>query len=182
MDHRVIDSCCLINLFAVGQFGEWLPVLGFSWHVPRAVRGETLYLRDWDEDGTPRKTPIDLQQEIDQGTLAACDVMAGAETALYVQLAVDLNDGEAMALAIARTRGWGLATDDRRAQRVAATLNVDVLTTPDLMHKWAGAVGVGEDKIGRALRRIEKHARFRPSEDDVLYQWWSRLTGGSGEV
>ena len=180
MGETVVDSCCLINLFAVGSLHEWLPALGLSWRAPVAVMAETLYLRSWDEDGAPQKEHIDLQEEIDRGIIVPCDVASGEEMALYVQLASDLDDGEAMALAIASARSWLLATDDRRAMRSADDLGVGVVTTPELMQRWAGATGAEAQDIGAALLRIQRRARFVPSDDHPLHSWWRQHALSAG--
>ena len=178
MGEAAIDSCCLINLCAVGRLEEWLPGLGFSWHVSGAVMKEVLYLRTWDEEGGRQKEEIDLGALMDQGVLASCDITPGAELALYVQLAAQVDDGEAMGLAIAKTRGWRLATDDKPALRLAAEMDVTSMTTPEIMHSWAGTGMARPGKVATALRRIEKHARYRPPDDHTLANWWVRARCG----
>ena len=172
MAEGIIDTCCLINLLAVGRVGDWLPLLGLRWHIPSAVMGEALYLRGSDEAGKPRKEPVDLRPLVAGGALAVCGLESSEETDLYVRLAAELDDGEAMALALAKCRNWLLATDDRKGRRLAADLAVTVLTTPDLMKRWADAASPTPDELAAALRRIREFARFVPSEDFPLHDWW----------
>jgi predicted nucleic acid-binding protein len=170
----VIDTCCLINLLAVGELRDWLPVLGLRWHVPSAVMGEALFLRATDEAGKQVKEAVDLRPLVADGVLSVCDLVSTEELALYVRLAAELDDGEAMALALAKCRKWLLATDDRKGRRLAAELAVPVLTTPELMKRWADAASPTPDELAGALRRIQEFARFVPSDDFPLHDWWLR--------
>jgi predicted nucleic acid-binding protein len=64
--------------------------------------------------------------------------MDGAEELeRFVKIATALNDGEAMALAIVCHRGWRLATDDRKAARIADSFGVQVGATSELVRQWA---------------------------------------------
>jgi predicted nucleic acid-binding protein len=84
-----------------------------------------------------------------------------------------LDDGEAMALAIARTRGWQLATDDRKAIRLAGEAAVPVLTTPGVMKRWADQLGPSTAEVSSALIAVRERARFSPSGRDPLCEWWT---------
>lgn len=174
MSDTVIDSCCLINLCAVGRLTEVLPLLGVSWHIPPLVKEEALFLRTEEENGSPGTERVDLQPAIDVGVLALCAPEPGTETELYVELAAALDDAEAMALAIAKCRSWLFATDDRMAIRHATALAVSVITTPELMKRWADATSAAPDELCVALLRIQNRARFTPSPKFPLYDWWSR--------
>ena len=177
MADGVIDTCCLINLLAVGGLREWLPVLDLRWHVPSAVMGEALFLRATDETGKTVKEAVDLRPLVADGVIGVCDLDSAEETALYVRLAAELDDGEAMALALAKSRNWILATDDRKARRLAGDLAVAVLTTPELMKRWADAASPAPGELAAAIRRIRELARFVPSDDVPLHDWWLQNAG-----
>ncbi len=168
----VIDACCLINLCAVGDLQRWLSSLGFAWHLPSAVLQETLYLRATDNEENPTAEKIDLKRLLEAGLIAECTVESGDEMQYYVEFAADLDDGEAMALAIALARGWILATDDRKARRRAAEADVQVITTPELMKRSAERNALLAGEIRTALERIQRHARFVPAADFPEYEWW----------
>src|SRR6266540_3934446 len=135
---RIVDACCIINLYAAGNMLALLPALGGEWHVPVLVTTEALYVRKPDPEDAARlvKEAIDLKPALDAGILRTCDAATDAETALFVELAVALDDGEAMCLAIAQSRGWTLATDDRKARRIAAERGVPLISTPELLKQW----------------------------------------------
>lgn len=172
MADTVIDACCLLNVCAVDDHQQWLPRLGLCWHLPSAVYAETFFLNATDDDGRPVKRPIDLQRLVDGGILTVCAADTGREKRRYVELASELDDGEAMALAIAACRDWLFATDDRKAQRLAGELNVAVITTPDVIKLWVDKVSPSDSQISAALQSIRDRARFLPGRSVPLYDWW----------
>ena len=74
---------------------------------------------------------------------------------------------------VAKSRGWTLATDDRKGRREAATLGVPVVTTPELVKTWAEATSASDGEIARVLKNIQTFARFAPHKTMPLHQWWS---------
>ena len=83
------------------------------------VRSEALSIRKPDPEDASLlvSSPIDVATMISDGLLKECGLEAGAETDIYVEFAAQVDDGEASCLAIAKTRGWLVATDDRKARR-----------------------------------------------------------------
>ena len=109
MNEAIVDACCFINLYATGDLRGFLTASQWSWYIPRAALAESLYIRVVNDAGEDDREAIDPQGCFDDGLLTLIDVQ-DAEAELYVRLARDLDDGEAMALAVARHRGWLLAT------------------------------------------------------------------------
>ena len=177
MDDVVIDACCLINLYAAGDLRTRLLVYGRKWCIPSVVLRESLYIHQVQADGTTVKIAIEIQSLIDDGSVHSCDATDGAELDLFVDFAAKIDDGEAMALAIAKSRGWTVATDDRKAIRLAEEHSVSVLTTPDLMKSWADSTDAAPEELRLALERIEKLATFSPSSRHPLHKWWNDSTG-----
>ena len=177
MSDAIVDSCCVINLYAAGNLPALLPTLGRRLHVPEKVLEETLYIRER-EGGPGAADPmlvqraVDLTAAFDAGLLHRCDLEGGEELALFVQLAAVLDDGEAACLAVAKSRGWMLATDDRRGRRGAAAIGVPVVTTPELVKAWADATSAVGAEVARVLQNIQTYARFTPHKSMPLYQWW----------
>ena len=103
------------------------PAFRLNLHVPSKVTGETLYIKQPDEEDQTKlvKCPLDLQEYLAAGLLAGCDFQNQAEIELFVRMAAQLGDGEAACFAIATQRGWALATDDRRARKLAADIALD---------------------------------------------------------
>ncbi len=180
MPTGIVDACCTINLYATGNLLDLLPAMGFEWHIAAAVLHEAMYVRKPDPDDAAKliPEPIDLKPALDGGLLRACDIAGEAETELFVRLAVELDDGEAMSLAIAKHRGWTLATDDRKARRLAGEIAVPVQTTAELVKAWADATKAPVADIATLLRKIQTFARFIPHKTMPLYQWWMDTVGG----
>lgn len=178
MEDVVVDACCVINLYAAGEFRKRLSLLGYRWYLPTAVVAESLYVHIVQDDGTIEKSPIDLHSFLDDGILLSCTAEPGEELELYVDLATQIDDGEAMALAIAKSRGWTLSTDDRKAIRIANGLSVCVLTTPELVKRWADTATASRDELRETLCLIEDRASFFPAASHPLHSWWRDIVDG----
>lgn len=181
MPTTIIDACCALNLCATGQLAACLAALRCACFVPAVVLTEALYIRQPDPEDQAMlvPAPIDLQPSIASGVLHVCDAEGEQETGLFVELAGKLDDGEAMCLAIAKARGWRMATDDRKARRLADELGVNVLTTPHMMKTWAEETSAPDAGIAVVLRSIETCARFVPHRTQPLYQWWTEILSKS---
>lgn len=175
MSDAIVDSCCIINLYAAGNLLTLLPPLGLRLHVPEKVLGESLYVRQPDPADTTKlvQRAVDLAPLIEAGLLHRCDLAGEDELNLFVQLATTLDDGEAACLAIAKLRGWTLATDDRKGRREAVNLGVPVVTTPELVKAWADATDANEAVVAKLLWDIQDYARFAPHKTMPLHQWWT---------
>jgi predicted nucleic acid-binding protein len=167
----VVDACCLINLYAAESI---LALLAFKLHVPAKVIQEVLYIRKPDEEDEKRlvEAAIDLTPMVNKGLLHACDLQDQAEIDLFVQLATTLDDGEAVSMAIAKRRAWRLASDDRKARRLAGQLGINVLTTAELVKAWAENTSATHAEVARVLRNIQTFARFIPHKTMPLHKWW----------
>jgi hypothetical protein len=117
-----IDACCLFDLLASGNTEAILRTSGFSWQLLSVVQGEVQYVRRHDpaQPGKLVKVPADLSGLIASGLLTVCDPQNQQELDRFTHYATLFrSDGESMCLALAELRGWVVATDDRRAIRVA---------------------------------------------------------------
>ncbi len=177
MGEAIVDACCFINLYATGEMAAFLGESSWTFYIARAALAESLFIRSHDAEGNPTREPIDFAHLISPGLITITEIGDANEIELYVQLAAELEDGEAMGLAIAKVRGWVLATDDRKANRLANKLGVKVLTTPELLQDWAKCMKVPQTKLGAMLRRVESSARFVPAADAPGHAWWSELVG-----
>lgn len=179
MTDAIVDACCFINVYATGELREFLAGSEWTWHISRAALAESLYIRVPTEEHDLVREPIEPKPYLDEGLIALAEPTTPDELELYVHLAAQLDDGEAMALAIAAQRGWTLATDDRKANRIADDLGVAVVTTPELMERWAVAANLQPAQIQRLLRDIELRARFSPAAGAPGYAWWKANMSGA---
>ncbi len=183
MPDAAIDACCLIDVLASGEAEAILRAGGFTWHIPSAVQGEVRYRRGHDaaQPGKIVTVPVDLSGLIASGLLAPCDPQNQQELDQFTHYAALFqSDGEAMCLAIAEQRQWIVATDDRKAIRVARQAGLTVVSCPELVRKWATATRPDQATLNTVLRDIQVLARFRPYRSLPHYKWWvDELARGS---
>lgn len=178
MEAVILDACVLINLLAARSILSPIqPRSGAALHVVEQVSREAIYLLAPDPDDPQRLTrqAVELGPFLEQGALTPCAVETPEEIEWFVRLAARLDDGEAASLALARLRGWTLATDDRLAARLARELNVAVVTTPELVWQWAQRAIVSRESAVQAVRDIQRYARFRPRSGSPRADWWTEL-------
>jgi predicted nucleic acid-binding protein len=171
---QILDACVLINLLASGEVEGILRAAARDSFICTAVEGESIYLRT-DDPKAPLEH-IDLRPLVGSGLLTVCAVEGSTEAELYVDYASALDDGEAMSLAIALSRGLMLATDERKARRLfveAVGDSVRLTSTSELLRRWAEDERVPADSLKTALLQIEKRARDQPPASDANYQWWA---------
>jgi predicted nucleic acid-binding protein len=174
----VLDTSVVLNLLATGVSESVLASLGCTPYVCSAVADQTLYIRAA-EEGQPRE-PVSVDPWLRSEVARRIAPESEAEQAFYVRFAADLDDGEAMSLAICHSRSYSLATDDRKARRMAAALKprpVRLVSTGQTLRNWAGAVVAPDPEVKRVLNAIERRARFIPPGDDPSYEWWMEKRG-----
>ena len=174
MSSTVIDTCCLINLYASRQLTEIIKASIEKAVIPNEVLSEGLYVREESEDDPDILLPkkVDFLPFVNAGVLELTEPTGSAELESYIQLAEIIDDGEASCLAIAYNRGFTLATDDRRAINVANDLNVSLVTTPDLIQEWIHHKSPNKNQIRDIIRCIERYGRFRPHPSNPKSRWW----------
>jgi predicted nucleic acid-binding protein len=175
MQDAVIDACCLIDLLASGDAEVILRSSGFAWHLPSAVQSEVKYCRQHDpvQPGKFTVVTADLSGLISSGLLTVCHPANQQELDQFIHYAAMFrSDGEAMCLALAEQRHWFVATDDRRAIRVAQQAGLPVISCPELVKAWADATGPNQAVLNRVLQNIQSLAQFRPNATMPEHQWW----------
>lgn len=176
MDDRIIDACCLLNFFASGEPKAILDHFGGA-YVSEHVQGEALWIREYDHESPQRLIPkqIDLTECITEGVLGICRLEQEQEFELFVQLAQQLDDGEASILAIAKSRGWIVATDDKKARRIAAERQISTVGTSEIIRAWTASEKTSDQHVGALLRNIQLFGRFQPPRSDPLYGWRTQM-------
>jgi len=77
-----------------------------------------------------------------------------------------------MCLALAESRRWPVATDDRQAIRVAQQAGLKVFSCPELIKKWANATRSGPALVTQVLSDIQSLAQIRPNPTMPDANWW----------
>jgi predicted nucleic acid-binding protein len=151
--------------------------LDFKLHLPAKVREEACYILQPDAEDESKlvKTDIDLVPMIQAGFLHECDLEGEEETELFVQTATRLDDGEAKCFAIAKSRGWLLATDERPTENLAKKHSVPIITTPELVKHWADETKASEEEVAKALWNIQTYAHYFPRKTLPMHSWWMDL-------
>jgi hypothetical protein len=171
----VIDACCLIDLLVSGLAEEILRANVFTWHLPIAVKDEVSYIRRYDpsQPGVLINDPAELSPHLTSGLLTSCQPDDPQEEARFVHYAAQFrSDGEAMCLAMAESRGWTVATDDRKAIRFAAGAGLSVISCSQLVKAWADARRPDPAVLVQVLTDIETLAQFRPNPSMPESAWW----------
>lgn len=171
----ILDTSVALNLLATGVGLAVLESLEVNCFICSAVVDETIYIRS--DDPTLPHEAVSIDLWLPSGFVKVISPDGPLEEELYIQFAADLDDGEAMSLAICRARGYAFATDDRKARRIAGQLSlpaVQLLSTSQILHHWAIRTGTVMGELKRILSAIELRARFIPSHDDPLREWWIR--------
>ena len=177
MSGLAVDACCLLNLMAAGNIlNPTSTKLGFSLYVPVVVAKESIYYLQPDEDHADQlvRKEVKVDELVQLGQVSYCDVEGSYESELYVQFAVQLDDGEAACLAIAKSRTWTIATDDRVARRIAAEQSVPILGTPEIVKIWAESNSVSDLDIASAINNIQRFAKYTPKVTVPDADWWYR--------
>lgn len=175
-EYLIIDACVLLNLFATGIVQEILSLIAQNSIVCVLVNEESFYLRK--EDDQNEIESIEIEDLISQGIVQLCDFENAEEQNLFVNLAAELDDGEAMSIAIALSRKWHLATDDKKARRIFtenAQNNNLLVSTSDLIKEWTENENVDDVTIKAILLKIERKASFHPPKADINLQWWNDI-------
>jgi len=181
MRDHILDCCSLLNLYTGWRGIEELGELGLEWHICEAVVSEAEYTREYDGKGGKYVVPVDIGRFLESGMLNPVKPETDAEFVDYVSFAMEIDDGEAQAIAIAKSRNYVLLTDDRRAANFARRIDVGVrvISTPEILKAWADRSGDNEARLFEIIPRIAELAKYSPAPDATLSAWWLRYSGFS---
>jgi len=185
----LLDACCLINLFATGRIDEILTALPYRFAAARYVaEEEVLEIEAVPDGGTGAGTDrMTLRPRIagliETGILSKLEISSGEEQVELVRFAAELDDGEAETLALAWVRGGRVATDDKKAIRVAeeawasnpAGRRAPCLRTSELVFEWADLKEIEDAELARILRDVARRASFLPPKSDPHFKRWLAL-------
>lgn len=163
----ILDACVLLNLLATGVLEQILQASVRESSICILVGKEGFFLRN-DTDVNEIES-VDLKPFIESGIIKSCNLEIDTEWQMFVNLAARLDDGEAMTLAIALSRNWRVATDDKKMRKVfleyAGGDSESLVSTSDLIKKWIKKEKIDEKTVESTLTMIEKRAGFRPNLD-----------------
>lgn len=172
----LLDACALLSLFATGRMQEIVRAVSGPVAVVDTVAVEALFVRKTTE-GVWEEVPVDLTPLNRGGVLSTLHAETEDELLTFIDLAVDLDDGEAMTGALAIHRGCAVVTDDRKAERILAG-RVPLRSTLDLIKSWADGEGLPDATLRPLLLAIDERG-YTPPRSHPLRAWWERnMSGG----
>lgn len=145
----VLDTCTVINLAITGRLNLLARIPGYRFVVTKPVIQEV----------TRESQKRSLQAAIQAETIHV-EKLTLEELDHFAKLRDRLGEGEAASLALARGRGWILASDEKGClQNEACNLGVDILTTPGL-YALAIAEGILSEQDADHDRQLLEKNRF----------------------
>lgn len=176
----LIDACSLINLFATRHLEDIVSGRPEHLAIVEEVRRESQFVfRDGGDQNRRIREPVDWDNFISSGLLTLVDDPSEAEAQTFIDLSVELDDGEAMTGAIAIHRGYGVITDDRKASRLLMSLDVDVMSSLDIVADWIEEERIPVDGAAAILLDIRIGARYLPPRTHSRYEWWVSTMRGT---
>ena len=175
----ILDTCVALNLYASRRLIDVVRSVPGGCLIADVVLGEALYVeRGGQGDDAHDREPVELAEAFAERLIIVASLGSDAELLTFVDLlAAGLGTGEAATIALARHRQWVVATDDRRARRLAANLGVSLRWTLDLMRHWGDAASIDAVSMRAALTDIRLRASYVPGRAHPLKTWWDGLMG-----
>jgi hypothetical protein len=171
----LLDACVVLSLYASRRMEEILRANEGPFLVAEAVLREALYVHVV-VSGMREKEPVALEPMLDAGLLAAVEPEGDVELLTLFDLALQLDDGEAMTAAIALHRGYRIATDDGKTVKLLRQ-RLPMVGTLDLVRTWVDAEAVTPDTVREALVGIAERG-YVPGKTHPHRSWWDRIVLG----
>jgi predicted nucleic acid-binding protein len=117
---------------------------------------------------------FDLKSLVESGLLAVVSADTQAEQNMVVNLAVYLDDGEAVTGAIGVSRNWAIATDDKKALSLFGRVapHIELVSTLAMVKYWAEEAAPSDEEVRGALEELLTGAPYEPNSSHPLYAWW----------
>lgn len=168
----LLDSCVVINLYACRRMHDILSTLPCEFGIVDLVHGEAQSVRrdGLGEDASERER-IDLGSLLRAGSLRVVAPANDAELETFINLTLELDDGEAMTAALALHRGLAIATDDRVALRIIGN-RAPIVSSLELIKAWVDIAALPWTEVAALLRDVRQRGRYIPHRTHPLRSWW----------
>lgn len=178
-DSLLLDANCLLNLYATDCLREITLALSFRfWVTDYVVKQEALFIVQHDlTENKYLREPVDLTPLIEERQIQLMSLENPEEEATFVNLAVHLDDGEAITGALAFHRDCSIATDDRKARRILSQYapSIELFSTLELLKLWAEEAQVPKEELRTTMAQMRSRASYVPGTRDSLYHWWRSI-------
>jgi predicted nucleic acid-binding protein len=172
----ILDASCLLNLYASRKLREIAATSPQPFVVAEyVVQQEALYIRRRASAQEPEeREPVEIGTLVATGLIQVITLNSEAEAITFIDLASEMDDGEAMTCALAMHRQCDVATDDRKARRVLSgrAPHVPIISTLAIVKQWAELAGITKAELKAILLSIWSGANYYPGEREPLYAWW----------
>ncbi len=172
----LLDACVVINLYATRRMEEIVRSVPTLVGVVDVVRREAGYVRRGGSgDDAEDREAIDLAPMISAGAIVPIRPTE-PELETFLDLTLQLDDGEAMTAAVALARQAVVATDERKAIRIVEG-RVATRSSLELVKAWVDAHGLADDDVRTVLNDLRQRGHYVPSERHPLRPWWDAMLG-----
>lgn len=133
-----------------------------------------MVMRNPRDNETLSLSAIDLDPLLSCGLLAITSPESDNEKETFVNLTYTMKDGDAITGAIAITRNFTIATDDRRAiaQLRQRAPDLAVISTLDILKHWVDTANPPLHDVQQTINNIRIYASYMPGQNHPLYTWW----------
>ncbi len=150
---------------ASGRAEEILTGSEYKFGICTVVSSETIYLRAADSNAPPDEVKLDPFMK--SKSLTVYGLSGDTEQTLYVDYAADLDDGEAMTLALAFSRGFSIFLKEIGD-------STRLLSTAQILRAWSKKEGLASGELKKLLLEVSRRGRFSPPSGDPDFSWWSK--------
>lgn len=169
----LLDACTVINLYACRHMPAILASLERPAGIVSRVHQETLYVRRGGSGEDAREhESVDLTEMVTNELLHLISPTED-ELLTFIDLTLELGDGEAMTVAVALHRGYAVVTDDRIAIRVIAG-RVPVYSSLEVIKGWIDREGLPPAAITAILVDLRQRGTYLPGRSHPLRSWWDQ--------
>ena len=175
---EIFDACALINLYASNFMDAIIASRQKPCYVVEQASRESLFIRRPSDTGTNfDKEPVVLTPYFNSSALQAVKLETEDEQNSFVNLALQIDDGEAATIAVAISRQMHVITDDKKAIRILKqeAPGIVCFSTLEVVKVWGERSGIQPEQIKRALSNILKYANYRPGKGHPLFVWWQSI-------
>lgn len=171
----LLDTCCIINLFATGRAEAILGSDLYEFATSRLILEKEIIAVAGGPGSGEHEREVIPPTRLGR-LLRALELETDDEFASFVQFASDLDDGEASVCSLALVRGAGVATDDRKALRLLERQypQIPTIQTPEILYQWTMAASIPDAEVGDILRAVQQSARFLPRRGVPCFDWWDQ--------
>lgn len=159
----ITDTSILINLSHTGHLSLLGQTLGFRFVIPDEVLAEV----------TDQHQILIVEGALREGAIARESINSPFELELFAQLTEVLGSGESACLALAESRGWLVACDEKRVFLREALTRLGagrILNTPGLYVLWirTGVLSVADADAAKLVLEANRFKMGFSSFGDVV--------------